>query len=87
MKINDMLRLAGIQNYRKDTPYKSGGTDGKKPKQADAVQISPEALRLQNAQEAERLQRVQELERQVSAGTYHVDSAKIAEKLLPYLQD
>ncbi len=87
MKINEIQKLMGVQAYRKDTNQRTSETSGKKARQTDEVHISQEAFKLQGTQGTERSKHIQELKQQVSAGTYQVDASKIAEKLLPYLNE
>lgn len=93
MKINEPSRISGVNPYLKQQEGKVAGTGKEKAKRKDQLEISPEAKELQELQAAAksktdsaRLAKVEELKQQVSTGTYHVDSGKIAEKLLPYLK-
>jgi negative regulator of flagellin synthesis FlgM len=62
----------------------------KKSSRKDEVSISDEAIQLLQAQNsgnnAERALKIDSLKQQVSAGTYQVDAAKLAEKLAPYFK-
>lgn len=88
MKINDLQRISGMNPYRKDTNPKTSDSAGKRGKQKDEVHISSEAKMLHGVQEADlRSGRIQNLKQSVAAGAYRVEAEKIAEKLLPYLND
>ncbi|MBP1965796.1 flagellar biosynthesis anti-sigma factor FlgM [Paenibacillus aceris] len=89
MKINENQRIGNINKYIQSNENRSvNGTEKKKRK--DEVQISAEAKELlENASAVrsnEQKQRIQELKESVSAGTYHVEARKIAEKLFPYIK-
>ncbi len=87
MKINEVNRLGGVNQYQKQNEYRSEGSN--KAKKKDQVQISAAAKEMLTTSQlngAERALRVSELKQEVASGTYHVDSGKIAEKLLPYLK-
>ncbi|WP_438435061.1 flagellar biosynthesis anti-sigma factor FlgM [Gorillibacterium sp. sgz500922] len=94
MKINEPSRIGGVNPYRKQQDGKTAGVNREKTKRKDQLEISPEAKELQELQAAAskngvdpaRQAKVEELKHQVSTGTYHVDSGKLAEKLLPYLK-
>ncbi|MDQ0891964.1 negative regulator of flagellin synthesis FlgM [Paenibacillus sp. V4I9] len=90
MKINENQRIGNINKYIQNNESRSvNGTEKKKRK--DEVQISAEAKELLENTSAvrsnEQNQRIQELKESVSAGTYHVEARKIADKLYPYLRD
>ncbi|SDO61737.1 anti-sigma-28 factor, FlgM family [Paenibacillus sp. yr247] len=90
MKINENQRIGNINKYIQNNESRSvNGTEKKKRK--DEVQISAEAKELLESTSAvrsnEQNQRIQELKESVSAGTYHVEARKIAEKLFPYLRN
>lgn len=95
MKINETQRIGAVNSYKKsDDPRLEHGTCRKR-KLKDEVRISPEAKQLLGiqgsntsdpAQSAAR-RRLEELKQSVSAGTYHVDARKIAEKLFPYIKN
>ncbi|MCU6708446.1 flagellar biosynthesis anti-sigma factor FlgM [Paenibacillus sp. J5C_2022] len=88
MKINDIKRIGGINPYQKQNEWRTEGTS--KARRKDQVQISPaakEMLSTSKMTSAERAERVHELKQSVTSGTYHVESGKIAEKLLPYLKE
>ena len=89
MKINENQRIGNINKYIQNNESRSvSGTEKKKRK--DEVQISAEAKELLENTSAvrsnEQNQRIQELKESVSAGTYHVEARKIAEKLFPYIK-
>ncbi|WP_309137879.1 flagellar biosynthesis anti-sigma factor FlgM [Paenibacillus sp. SC116] len=84
LKINDTQRIGAAQQYQRQQSI----THATKPnKRKDEVTISTEAKQLLSAntraQDSSKAERIQELKQAVSTGTYHVDSNKIAEKLLP----
>lgn len=87
MKINDIQHIGAVNAYKKDASYKQAEIH-KKELRKDEVQISPEAMKLlgtQGTQAASRSQKIDALRQSVASGTYHVESGKIAEKMLPYL--
>ncbi|WP_136607143.1 flagellar biosynthesis anti-sigma factor FlgM [Paenibacillus dokdonensis] len=89
MKINDTGRVGGVNPYQRN--METQRQEAKKmERRKDEVSISSEAIEMLEAQERstdpERIQRIQDLKQQVSSGTYHVDSGKIAEKLMPYFK-
>lgn len=90
MKINDSQRVGAVNPYNKTNENRSANAADKKPKPKDQVEISPEAKELQEAtgavQTEEQARRIEELKNSVSAGTYHVDARKLAEKLFPYFK-
>lgn len=88
MKINQSQRINTVNPYQKQNDQQAGNV-GRKRK-TDEVQISAEAqemLSVSRVDNPERTQRVNDLKESVSSGTYHVESGKIAEKLLPYLKN
>jgi negative regulator of flagellin synthesis FlgM len=87
MKINDIHRAGRIQAYQNQAGAGSNVV-GRKPRQKDELVISSAAKELLQASagSAARAEKIAELKRAVSAGTYHVDARRIADKLLPYLQ-
>lgn len=88
MKINEGKRIGAANPYAKQNEMRSDNT--KKAKQKDEVQISAaakEMLSTSKLNDAERGERINELKRAVASGTYHVDSGKIAEKLLPFIRE
>ncbi|KIL40687.1 hypothetical protein SD70_12070 [Gordoniibacillus kamchatkensis] len=86
MKINESQRVGSLGMYKRSADAKSVAGAGKKGKK-DEVQISPEAMELLGAQGTEEhRKRIEDLKNSVSAGTYHVEAKKIADKLLPYLK-
>jgi negative regulator of flagellin synthesis FlgM len=90
MKINEGQRIGSVNPYKKTTDVANTGAAEKKNKPKDQVQISSEAMELLGAQGTvrteEHIQRLNELRESVSAGTYHVDAKKIAEKLFPFIK-
>lgn len=89
MKINETQRLGAVNPYRNKSDLRAAQTSNKQKR--DDVQISSEAMEMlqsqnvENAKSPERQRQIDELKNQVSTGTYHVESGKLAEKLLPYL--
>ncbi len=89
MKINDTGRIGGVNPYQRN--MESQRAEAKKmERRKDEVSISSEAIEMLEAQERtsdpERAKRIQDLKQQVASGTYHVESGKIAEKLMPYFK-
>ncbi|MFC0212911.1 flagellar biosynthesis anti-sigma factor FlgM [Paenibacillus chartarius] len=86
MKINESQRVGGVNPYTRAQGAKPGAGAGGKGK-VDEVQISSAAKELLGAKNSEEYRkRIEELKQQVSAGTYHVEAGKIADKLLPYFK-
>jgi negative regulator of flagellin synthesis FlgM len=91
MKINDVNRIGSVNPYRNHTA--SGNTSSVAGKgKKDQLEISEEALKLLKTQDASipdtaRVKQLAELKDAVSSGTYTVDASKIANKLLPYLNN
>ncbi|GMK38258.1 hypothetical protein PCCS19_13120 [Paenibacillus sp. CCS19] len=89
MKINETQRLGAVNPYRNKNDLRAAQTNNKQKR--DNLQISSEAMEMlqsqnvENAKSPERQKQLDELKNQVSTGTYHVESGKLAEKLLPYL--
>lgn len=90
MKINDNQRIGAINPYKKTSDSAHAQVAGKKGKPKDQVEISAEAKELLGAAGAARTEeqalRIEQLKSSVAAGTYRVDAAKLAEKILPYLK-
>ncbi|EFM09023.1 anti-sigma-28 factor, FlgM [Paenibacillus curdlanolyticus YK9] len=88
MKINETQRLGAVNPYAKHNEQRAA--EASRKKKTDNVQISAEAMEMlqsqQNVTSPERQKQIDALKEQVSTGTYHVESGKIAEKLLPYLK-
>ncbi|MHA0856229.1 flagellar biosynthesis anti-sigma factor FlgM [Paenibacillus sp. CMAA1364] len=89
MKINETGRVGAINSYQRNIEVNRQNED-KKSRRKDEVTISAEAMEMLQATERsanpERTQQIQDLKQQVSTGTYHVDSNKLAEKLAPYFK-
>jgi negative regulator of flagellin synthesis FlgM len=84
MKIQGNQRMNGINPYQKLNPPIQDKTKGTPSLGKDEVQISTEAkelLQFSKSDGASREARVQDIKTQVQAGTYRVDSDKIAEKM------
>lgn len=90
VKINNIQRTNSINPYRNNQDTKPDDVKGSKGKQKDEVQISSEAKELLGAQNKANagtpVEKVHELKSLVSSGNYHVESGKIAEKLMPYFK-
>ncbi len=88
MKINDINRAGSIQSYRNQSRG-NGIVPHNKGAARDQVHISEEAKQLLGSQEGDaiRIGKVADLKQAVSTGTYHIDANKVAEKLLPYLNE
>jgi negative regulator of flagellin synthesis FlgM len=82
MKINNFNRLGALQSYQKTTAQKPL-EQNKSKEQFDQLEISAEAHD-KLKEEAGHKARLQELKQQITSGTYHVDSGKVAEKLLAH---
>ncbi|MNJ74559.1 Anti-sigma-28 factor, FlgM [compost metagenome] len=89
MKINETGRVGAINNYQRQIDTQRQELD-RKAKRKDEVSISPEAQELLRAGEemkdSGRAERIAELKEQVQAGTYHVETGKLVEKLIPYFK-
>jgi negative regulator of flagellin synthesis FlgM len=90
MKINETGRINAINPYQRNAESQRQ-EQMKKSTRKDEVSISTEAMKLLQAQnsgkiDAERSLKIESLKQQVSAGTYQVDAAKLAEKLAPYFK-
>jgi len=87
MKINDINRINGInKSYQNQSDFRK---EDKKSMAKDEVKFSQEALEMletSRAENSERAQYLNELKQAVQSGTYHVESGKIAEKLLPFFK-
>lgn len=86
MKVNEPNRIGSINSYQKLQEARAPKTQQKK--QRDEVSISAEAQEmLTNSQQTEgtRADKIEGLKQAVSTGTYHVDTDKLAGKILPYL--
>lgn len=84
MKIQGNQRMNGINPYQKLNPPIQDKTKSTPSLGKDEVQISTEAKELLQSSKSDgtsREARVQEIKAQVEAGTYRVDSDKIAEKM------
>ncbi|TBL72990.1 flagellar biosynthesis anti-sigma factor FlgM [Paenibacillus thalictri] len=89
MKINGTNRVGNINEYKKSLEARAHLQEGKKGKNKDQVEISSMAKELLEAQGAtgteQKREKLESLRRSVDDGTYRVDARKIADKLLPYL--
>ncbi len=90
MKINPILTSSLVQNYEKANRVKSGSAVY--AQKSDSVELSDSAVSFGNAvreakkesgaDSAERAKRVKELKTQIQSGSYHVESADIASKMV-----
>ncbi|CAH1209597.1 hypothetical protein PAECIP111892_03263 [Paenibacillus auburnensis] len=90
MKINETGRINPINPYQRNAEAQRQDQT-KKSTRKDEVSISDEAIKLLQAQksgtiDSARADKIQSLKQQVSAGTYQVDAAKLAETLAPYFK-
>ncbi|AIQ61286.1 flagellar biosynthesis anti-sigma factor FlgM [Paenibacillus borealis] len=90
MKINETGRINAMNPYQRSAESQRQ-EQMKKSTRKDEVSISDEAIKLLQAQnsgkiDAERANKIESLKQQVSAGTYQVDAAKLAETLAPYFK-
>lgn len=90
MKINETGRVNPINPYQRSAESQRQD-QVKKSSRKDEVSISDEAIKLLQAQksgetDAARSQKIADLKQQVSAGTYKIDAAKLAETLAPYFK-
>ena len=88
MKINHTQRINAVNPYQKQNDQQTAGLSRKR--KTDEVQISAEAQGLlsdSRVNDPERAKRIDDLKNSVSSGTYHVESGKIAEKLMPYFKN
>lgn len=87
MKINDIGRVSAYRAYTQLTELRTGNAAGKRRK--DEVAFSAEAMELLKSRkgldETQRMQRIEQLKAEVSAGTYRVDTAQLAEKIAPFV--
>lgn len=89
LKINGIHRIGAANPYAK---HEARPTDikGKRERQKDEVQISPEAQELLGAKgtaDAElRSRKLHDLKQSVSTGTYYVEAGHLAEKLFPFIK-
>lgn len=83
MKINDINRVRAVNPY-KNTQVTN--VSSPKAKATDAVHISAEAKELLGSvQMGASTERLEQLKQAVRTGTYHIDSGKLAERLLPHI--
>ncbi|SDX28271.1 flagellar biosynthesis anti-sigma factor FlgM [Paenibacillus sp. CF384] len=88
MKINQTHRVNAVNPYQKQNDQQTGAL-GRKRK-TDEVQISAEAqemLSYSRVNNSDRAKLIDDLKQSVNSGSYHVESGKIAEKLLPFLKN
>jgi negative regulator of flagellin synthesis FlgM len=85
MRINDTNY--GFYSYKNQQNRSNIANTTKKASTSDDVKISPRGREISQAmmsEQAQRQKRVQELKQQISDGTYHVDSSKVAEKMTEF---
>jgi negative regulator of flagellin synthesis FlgM len=86
VRINDMRSgLITYQNQQNRTNINNNTQ--KKPNASVDVEISSrgrEIAQAMKSEQAQRQERVQELKQQIANGSYHVDSSKIAEKMIGF---
>ncbi|WP_400243409.1 flagellar biosynthesis anti-sigma factor FlgM [Niallia sp. JL1B1071] len=80
MKINN-FNPVNMNPYKKQIEKNEATQNIRKE---DKVEISKAALELQGTQDDVRLEKIQELKKQISNGTYQVDSKEVAEKILSF---
>ncbi|UQZ33850.1 flagellar biosynthesis anti-sigma factor FlgM [Paenibacillus sp. PK3_47] len=90
MKINETGRIHGVNPYQRSAEAQRQD-QMKKTTRKDEVSISDEAIKLLQAQnsskvDTDRSAKIESLKQQVSAGTYQIDAAKLADKLAPYFK-
>ncbi|WP_342563317.1 flagellar biosynthesis anti-sigma factor FlgM [Paenibacillus sp. FSL R7-0345] len=90
MKINETGRISPINPYQRNAEVQRQ-EQIKKSTRKDEVSISDEAIKLLQAQnngkvDTDRASKIESLKQQVSAGTYQVDAAKLADSLAPYFK-
>ncbi|MBP3966765.1 flagellar biosynthesis anti-sigma factor FlgM [Paenibacillus lignilyticus] len=88
MKINQSHRINAVNPYQKQNEQQANALDRKR--KTDKVQISAEAqemLSSSRVNDTDRAKLIDDLKQSVSTGSYHVESGKIAEKLLPFLKN
>ncbi|WP_042195525.1 flagellar biosynthesis anti-sigma factor FlgM [Paenibacillus camerounensis] len=90
MKINETGRINPINPYQRSAEAQRLD-QVKKSTRKDEVSISDEAIKLLQAQnsgkvDTDRASKIESLKQQVSAGTYQVDAAKLADTLAPYFK-
>ena len=92
MKINEVNRIGSVNPYRNHTAPGNASSINSKSKAKDQLEISEEAIKLLESQgtasvDPAREKLLLELKNAVSTGTYNIDSSKVANKLLPYLNN
>lgn len=80
MKINEINRAQGINKYDQ---YNKNREIGQKEVKKDQIIISEEAKALlEKTKEADSNVKVNNIKEEINNGTYHVDSNKVAEKII-----
>ncbi|MCH6266836.1 flagellar biosynthesis anti-sigma factor FlgM [Neobacillus citreus] len=88
MRINDTK--LGFYSYQNQQKNSNISNTSKKVSNSAEVKISSRGREISEALQSEqtqRHQRIQELKQQIADGTYHVDSSKIADKMLDFWKD
>jgi negative regulator of flagellin synthesis FlgM len=83
MRINDVKY--GLYPYQ--NPINRNKTNTNKSSSGDVVDISTsgqEIYQAMKSDQADRQKRIEQLKQQISAGTYKVDSQKVAEKMIDF---
>lgn len=81
MKINNMTALQAIKTYKDN----SNGRNSKKCNIKDTLEISSDALSMLSKDEGARTEKLQNISARISNGTYKVDLASVADKMLEEL--
>lgn len=80
MKINEINRVQGINKYDQ---YNKNRDIGHKELKKDQIIISDEAKALlEKTKEADSNTKVDKIKEEINNGTYHVDSNKVADKII-----
>jgi negative regulator of flagellin synthesis FlgM len=95
MKINDLThnisKIANLEttaNRQKDEESNAGQATGSTAQAAERVELSNMSVEYSNAAEkmevapVERIEKIEKLRMQVQNGSYNIDSAKIADKIV-----
>ncbi|TCS83323.1 flagellar biosynthesis anti-sigma factor FlgM [Tepidibacillus fermentans] len=85
MRINDINRIQGINQYQKMNQKKE---EIKKTEQKkDQILISEEAKELlEKSKDLTRREKIDQIKEQIQNGTYMIDPKKVADKILDWLK-